>query len=332
MPNWNNVLKEIAVEQATSMASPHDVIRRRYLAELFEYTGRNVIAYYSGFLTKPVQGIEVNDEDKNGFMLCINELDRSKGLDLILHTPGGDSQATLSLVDYLRAMFGDDMRAIVPQIAMSAGTMMACSCKTIVMGKHSSLGPVDPQFGHIAAANLLSEVRRARDEIVADPRTALFWNPILSKITPSFIERCELAVADSTTFLETTLRQNMLSDLMPEAQNEAIQRITNVFGNNLGRAHNTHIQAKQCIELGLRIEELEGDQKFQDLVLTIHHCYMHTLANTGAFKITENHLGRALVKQQTQQIVQVPMAQFAPGNSAPQFTVGDEEMGEKTAD
>ena len=36
----------------------------------------------------------------------------------------------------------------------------------------------------------------------------------------------------------------------------------------------------------------------QDLVLTVHHCYMHTLMNTAAFKIIENHLGNALVKQQ----------------------------------
>lgn len=312
MPNWDTVLKEIAVERAASLPSPHDTIRRRYLKSLFEYTGRNVIAYYSGFLTKTVNGIEVNDEDKNAFMLCINELEREKGLDLILHTPGGDSQATLSLVDYLRSMFGSNMRAIIPQLAMSAGTMIACSCRSIVMGKHSSLGPIDPQFGHIAAANLLSEVKRAREEILADHRNALFWNPILSRITPSFIERCELAVQDSNEFLESTLRKNMLSGLDKEDQDKAIAKILDVFANNTGKAHNTHIPAAQCAALGLTIEELEEDQKFQDLVLTIHHCYMHTLSNTAAFKITENHLGRALVKQQAAQVMELPMSQLVP--------------------
>ena len=46
-----------------------------------------------------------------------------RGLDLILHTPGGDMAATESLVDYLRAMFGTDICAFVPQLAMSAGTI-----------------------------------------------------------------------------------------------------------------------------------------------------------------------------------------------------------------
>ena len=314
MPNWDSVLKEITVEQATATVSPHDIIRRRYLKKLFRHTGRNVIAYYSGFLTKRADGISVTDEDKNGFMLCVHGLDRTKGLDLILHTPGGDAHATLSLVDYLRSMFGDDMRAIVPQLAMSAGTMIACSCKSIVMGKHSSLGPVDPQFGIIGAATLLSEVKKARNEILANPNLSLFWNPILSQITPSFLERCELAIADSNEFLEKTLRQNMLSKLPQGAQDSAVAKIKDVFANNVGKAHNTHIQVDECKQLGLAIEDLETDQQFQDLVLTIHHCYMHTLSNTGAVKLTENHLGRALVRQQP---FIVPMApNMMPANGA----------------
>lgn len=305
MPNWNNVLKEISVEQATQASgreSAHDVIRRRYLKKLNRHTGRNVIAYYSGFLSKQADGLEINDEDKNGFMLCIHELDRDQGLDLILHTPGGDGQATVSLVEYLRSMFGSNMRAIVPQLAMSAGTMIACSCQSIVMGKQSSLGPVDPQFGAIAAANLLSEVQKAKAEILANPNASFFWNPILSKIIPSFIERCELAVNDSNDFIESTLRMNMLSGLSKTEQDGVIAKVVQIFANNQGRAHNTHIQYQQCLDSGLAIEKLEDDQVLQDLVLTIHHCYMHTLMNTPAYKIIENHRGKALVKQQAQAI------------------------------
>jgi len=73
-------------------------------------------------------------------MSAIHELDRSKGLYLVLHTPGGEMAATESLVDYLRAMFGTDIRAVVPQLAMSAGTMVALSCKSVLMGEESSLG------------------------------------------------------------------------------------------------------------------------------------------------------------------------------------------------
>ena len=79
-------------------------------------------------------------------MTVVHKLDKQKGLDLILHTPGGETAATESLVDYLRSIFGTDIRAVIPQIAMSAGTTIACACKEIVMGKHSSLWPIDPMF------------------------------------------------------------------------------------------------------------------------------------------------------------------------------------------
>ncbi len=59
--------------------------------------------------------------DKNRFMSVIHGLDKSKGLDLFLHTPGGDVGATESLIDYLHDSFEGDIRAVIPQIAMSGG-------------------------------------------------------------------------------------------------------------------------------------------------------------------------------------------------------------------
>lgn len=98
MPSWHDILNQI-----TQSGSTFDVVRRQYINELSTKTGRNTILYYSGWLQKPgVQGTEVNDSDKNGFMAVIYQLDRSKGLDLILHTPGGEVAATESLIDYLR--------------------------------------------------------------------------------------------------------------------------------------------------------------------------------------------------------------------------------------
>jgi len=271
--------------------------------------GRNVIAYYSGFLSKPrIEGIEITDDDKNGFMLCIHELSRKRGLDLILHTPGGDGAAAESLVDYLRSMFGNDVRAIVPQIAMSAGTMLACSCKEILMGKESSLGPVDPQYGMISAVGLLKEVKRAHDEILANPQSALFWNPILSKITPSFLQRCEWAVLASDGFIRKTLSENMFASLEQQDKDKRIESVCEILLNlNDSKEHNTHFQFDRCKDAGLNVVRLEDDQKLQDLVLTLHHCYMHTLSNTPAFKVIENHLGKAMVRIQQMTVVPAQM-------------------------
>lgn len=89
MPNWHDVFIEIQTAQAQAL-NAQNVIRHKYLQALHKNTGRNTIAYYSGWLSKgSIQLSEINDEDKNGFMTTIHKLDRTLGLDLILHTPGG---------------------------------------------------------------------------------------------------------------------------------------------------------------------------------------------------------------------------------------------------
>src|SRR5262245_8048909 len=126
MPTWSDVLtqiKELQRAHTEGTKGAVDTIRRQYLLQLHRHTKRTVIAYYSGLLSKPgIAESEINDEDKNGFMMAVHGLDSSNGLDLILHTPGGNIAATESIVDYLRQKFKKDIRAIVPQIAMSAGT------------------------------------------------------------------------------------------------------------------------------------------------------------------------------------------------------------------
>ena len=155
MPDWSEIIREI---QHSEIATTFDVVRRKYLRELSEYTKRNVIAYYSSWLNKPTaQNLDINDADMNGFMNCVHNMDCSKGLDLILHTPGGSPAAAEAIVNYLREKFNFDIRVIVPHLAMSAGTMIACAAKEIVMGLQSSLGPIDPQFNGVPAYNIMSE-------------------------------------------------------------------------------------------------------------------------------------------------------------------------------
>ena len=53
--------------------------------------------------------------------------------------------------------------------------MIACTSKEIIMGKHSSLGPVDPQIGDISAQNVIKEYELAKKEIEENPDSIPFW-------------------------------------------------------------------------------------------------------------------------------------------------------------
>lgn len=309
MPDWTSLLNEL---KAASSVSVYDTIRRKYMAELHELTGRNVIVYYSGWLQKSelarqgFVGFELNDSDKNGFMTAIHELDRSKGLDLFLHTPGGETAATESLVDYLRAMFGTDIRAIVPQLAMSAGTMVACACREIMMGRHSSLGPIDPQVAGIAAHGVIEEFERAKSEIQQNGATIPVWQPIIAKYSPTLIGECEKAIKWSENMVRDWLMTGMFAD--EEDKEARANRVTSELGSHaLTLSHARHISVEGARNLGLKIVALEGDQALQEAVLTIHHACIQTLGGTNAFKIIENHRGMAMI----QSVQMVPIQQSA---------------------
>lgn len=297
MPNWNEILKEL---QANNQG-PHDNLRRKYLTQIHEHTGRNVIAYYSAWLQKPhLRGIEfgIGDADKTGFMTCSHEVDHKQGLDLILHTPGGDVAATESIIDYLRSLYRGDMRAIIPQLAMSGGTLLALSCQEIVMGKHSSLGPVDPQIGGMPAQGILEEFEQASKEVKADPTRIGLWQPIIAKYWPTLITSSRHAIDWSDQLLRTYLTNGMLKDDKPAARGQKIKKIADHLGKQAkSKSHNRHINPDVAESLGLKIVRMESDQKLQDLVLSLHHAVSITMTQTHAVKIIENHKGTAYVNQ-----------------------------------
>ena len=295
MPGRNEINNEI---RQLRSEGPHDIVRRKYLRKLNNITERNVIAYYSGFLQKPtINETSICDDDINGLMNVMHGLDKEKGLDILLHTEGGNTAATEAIVGYLRCVFGNDVRAIVPQMAMSAGTMIACSCKEIIMGKQSSLGPIDPQFGGMSGYGLIEVFEKALQDAVDRPNTIPIWNHILSGYHPTLVGDCKKAIEWSGNMLINWLENGMFKD--SENSKEKAENVANILNNNeVTKNHARHIGIGEAQSIGLKIiplEEIQKDEGFQDIVLSAHHAYMATFADTYAYKIIENHNGRALI-------------------------------------
>lgn len=294
MPNWNDVLIEI------SQAGPSglDSVRQKYLAALARRTGRHVIAYYSGWLVKNpnLNLLSIGDDDMNAFMTTVHGRDKAHGLDLILHTPGGNIAATESIVDYLRKLFGHDIRVFVPQLAMSAGTMIACAASEIFMGKQSSLGPIDPHFNLIPCHGVIEEFETAVKECKRDPGRIAIWAPIISKYHPTFIGECRNALAMSKSMVKSWLKTGMFRTESKAVANRKATKIVNSLSDHRGtKLHSRHLPIAHCQNLGLMITALEDDHDLQDAVLTVHHAYMHTFANSQVLKIVENHNGIAVM-------------------------------------
>ena len=282
MPSWKDVVQDLA--------SSLDRSRMDAINKLASLTDRNTIVYYSGWMQKPEaagDAIILNDADINGFMACIRGLDKSKGLDLVLHTPGGVISATQAIVSYLRSIFGINIRAIIPQLAMSAGTMLACSCKEVWMGKHSSIGPFDPRFGSLSTYAVIGEFEQAKREIVANPLTSHAWRPILEKYRPGLIIECGQAIELAHELVKDWLKTGMFKGHRDKAR--LAKKIVDQLGNaQKMKQHDRHVSAEHAKQLGLVIKDIENDNALQDAVLTIHHLSLYTLSVTPLVKLIES--------------------------------------------
>ena len=206
----------------------------------------------------------------------------------------GDAAATESLVGYLRSMFDVNIRAIIPQIAMSAGTMIACACREILMGKQSSLGPIDPQIGGLAAHGVIEEFTNAQKEVLKNQVLGILWQPIIAKYSPTLIGECQKAIKWAETMLTDWLVTGMFKNEPKPA--DAAKKVLDELGSHaLTLSHARHISIDKAVALGLKVTALESDQRLQDLVLTVHHACIQTLTETPALKIIENHMGVAFI-------------------------------------
>lgn len=297
MPSLNDVLAEIANE--SSRTNPQDIIRARKVSELQAYTKRNVICYYSGWLNTAgtsAPNLSIDDLDKNGFMNAIQGMDCDIGLDLVLHTPGGSVTAAESIVYYLTQKFGNNIRTIIPQMAMSAGTMIACATKDIIMGHQSCIGPFDPSVQNVSAFAVFEEFNRASEDIKVNPHNIPLWHTMLSKYPPAFLELCERAIELANTMVPLWLTKNMFSRLSGSARNKKIKKILATLNNPAKtKEHSRHIHFQEASDLGLHVTSLEADQALQEKVLTVHHAYMATLMMTSTSKLIESHHGKRFI-------------------------------------
>lgn len=293
MPTWNQISSEI--NGPTAPDACH-AVRQKYLKALSAKVGRPVIAYYSGWLQKRMPDgrfhpeSAVTDNDMNGFMAAAHGLDHSSGLDIVLHTPGGEIEAGRSIVEYLYKMFGRKLNVIVPQMAMSVGTMMACAANSVAMGKHSCLGPTDPQINGIAAMGVLAEVDRAIEEMKKEPLKQIVWQQVFNKYPPAFILNCERAVSATRSMVKDWLQLGMLRGEGDPAQAalDVVQHLMDYGGTS---AHNHHFLIDKCKGIGLKIVDIEDDQDFQEVVLSVHHSFVATFTHTPLIKVIENSNG-----------------------------------------
>jgi len=302
MPSWNELLDEL---EGLSDAKKTDWLRKKLPGTLQEVSrlreGRNVILYASAFLQKPaapVTFLQLTHEELNGFMSVMYGMDWSKGLVLLLHTPGGVTNATETIVDYLWRKF-DSIEAIVPTLAMSAGTMICLSANRVIMGRQSQLGPIDPQMmvsgRAVSARAIVDQFDRAKTEISQDRDLAHVWFPILNSIGPSLLQEAQNALDYGEEMVSRWLAKRMFGG-QKNAASKASKVASYFNAATQHKSHGRRIDRDEARNEGVIVEDLEDDQGLQEAVLTAYHLCTLVFEKTPATKFLWSNTNRSWVK------------------------------------
>ena len=110
-------------------------------------------------------------------------------LAVILDTPGGVVEVVERIVRVLRHHYAE-VKFIIPDKAMSAGTVLAMSGDDILMDYHSCLGPIDPQLEKdgrlVPALSYLSQfealIEKSHDETLSTAEVVLLQKLDLAEL------------------------------------------------------------------------------------------------------------------------------------------------------
>jgi hypothetical protein len=319
MPSWGEIGAEILqqAQQPSGAGDPRDIVRRKYLAALHAYTGNAVVLYATRW-TMPANGVQgspfstsITFGDIHAFMEALYGVTESN-LDLIIHSPGGSPEAAQATVKYLRSKFSH-IRVFVPHMAMSAATMIACAADEIIMGKHSFIGPIDPQIQLqtplgarlVPAQAIVDQFEQAVSEC-QDLSKQRAWIPMLTMYGPELLVTCNNAIKLSQELVSAWLENYMFKG-NKDATSKANGIAKWLGDHNTFKTHGHPISQDEARKNGLNVKNLECDKKLQDLVLSIYHAAAHTFAQVPVCtKVVENHRGKTFMEN-----VMPPMAPFS---------------------
>lgn len=140
------VIKRVLTEQHQSADT-----RKHLFIALESELKRPVVSFFTSFRF-PVM---IENQDADMLEGVLQKINLSKGLALILNSPGGDGLAAERIIKVCRSYSKTgEYWAIVPSKAKSAATIICFGASRILMGNTSELGPIDPQLAIPDGKNL----------------------------------------------------------------------------------------------------------------------------------------------------------------------------------
>jgi len=215
-----------------------------------------------------------------------------------LNTPGGSAETVEKIVEVVRFHYRE-VFFVVPDIAMSAGTILCMSGNRIYMDYSSSLGPIDPQVFNgqqwVPALGYLDKV----DQLLEKARANQLTNAeflILQSLDLAILSRYEQARDLTVTLLKKWLVEHKFRDwtthgtdrmkkgqsVTTEEKQERAEEIARSLGNNkLWHSHGRMIGPGTLNGLRLQIDDYSTDDRLRPLVRAYNDLLAEFIAKNG---------------------------------------------------
>lgn len=234
--------------------------RKLLYRKLEKLIGRPVISFFTSF-RYPVM---IEDGDAEMLEGVLQTCDFSKGLALVISSPGGIGLEAERIINVLRSYSGTkEYVALVPGRAKSAATMICLGASRIIMGKTSELGTVDPQVtikekdkvSRFSIYNIVKSYENLFEKAVKESGHLEPYIQQLSNYDEREIAEYRTALSLSDDIAIRALKTCMLRE-MPEAD---IKKKISIFliPETKAKVHGRPISAEDANNCGLNIDMKE---------------------------------------------------------------------------
>ena len=232
--------------------------------------------------------------------------ERSEGraaLSVFVRTGGGSAETAERMVSVLRYHY-ERIYFVVPDIAMSAGTILCMSGDKIYMDYSSSLGPIDPQVQDphtgefVPALGYLDKVRELTEKVALSDADMLMLQTMDLGRLAVFEQARDLSIDLLKKWLVaykfqhwTTHRSTNVGDPVTQEQKQARAEeiATALTDHRRWRSHGRHLDVGKLAELRIEIDDYSTDAELAPLIRDFNDSLTGYIDRNGVPYFLYNH-------------------------------------------
>ncbi len=263
----NNTNKTPVYQQVLTEQNQGHQTRKHLFERIEEELQMPVVSFFTSFYY-PVM---IEDADAAMIEGLLQKIDLSKGLALIINSPGGIGISAERIINICKSYSGNGrFAAIVPGKAKSAATMVCMGADSIFMSKTSELGPIDPQIQiqkderrfNVALWNLVSSYKELFTKASSTKGNLQPYLQQLANYDSREIKEYETAIELAEDVAIRALEDGVMKGLTKE---EIKEKIKIFLTPEKTKSHGRSIFYKEAQACGLQITLMENNSKIWKL-------------------------------------------------------------------